>query len=127
MNEMKRANARLHQRADVDLYINKIVGNEPHLTRARDISVGGVYLQKILEPDFRNHTRIGLEMKLPGSDHVIWAVGSVIREADHSDAQGVGVTFVRIAESDRQLIREFVESAQQVEKKGATAKLAVVA
>ena len=100
---------RQNERADLDLlYVNKILGNEPHLARARDISPDGIFLYKLLEPK-TEHSRIGLEIMLPGSPDVIWAVGEVVRHEDHPMADGVGVKFVRIAESDRENIRRFVE------------------
>ena len=44
MTEGSKALTRKHRRASLDLYINKIVGDEPHLVRVKDISVGGLYL-----------------------------------------------------------------------------------
>jgi hypothetical protein len=35
--------ARLHDRADLDLYVNKIIGDEPHLARVKDISAGRLF------------------------------------------------------------------------------------
>jgi c-di-GMP-binding flagellar brake protein YcgR len=96
-------------RAPIDLYVNKIVGDEPHLMRTRDISAGGVYVYKLLEPDLGDCEHVGLEMKLPNTDDIIWAVGKVVREND-SDADGLAIRFVRIAESDRKLIEDYVAS-----------------
>ena len=100
---------RRHDRADLDLYVNKIIGDEPHLARVKDISVGGLFLYKLLEPELAEHGgRIGLELKLPTSEEVIWAVGEVVREEGNAFADGVAVRFVRIAETDRERIREYV-------------------
>lgn len=101
---------RRHDRADLDLYVNKIIGDEPHLARVKDISVGGVFLYKLLEPEAADGMRIGLELKLPTCDEIIWAVGEVVREEEASLADGVAVRFVRIAETDRERIREYVEA-----------------
>ena len=105
---------RRHERAILDLYINKIIGDEPHLARTRDISISGVYIYKLLEPDLSDGTRIGLELKLPNCDEVIWAVGEVVREEATPSADGVAVRFVRIAETDRELIREFVDARRHM-------------
>ncbi len=102
---------RRHRRADLSVYVNKIVGDEPHMARVRDISAGGVYLFKLLEPQRGEQQQIGLEIMLPGYDDVIWALGEVVREDTHERmdrADGVAVRFLRIAESDRALIREYI-------------------
>ena len=57
---------RRHERADVDVFVNKIIGDEPHMARARDISAGGLYMYRLLEPMVSGNTRIGLELMLPG-------------------------------------------------------------
>jgi hypothetical protein len=106
---------RREQRADLDLYINKIVGDEPHLARVRDISADGVYLYKLLEPGEMPSNRFGIELKLPNADHVIWAVGEIVREDNSELLDGVAVKFVRIAEHDRDIIRDFVSSNEDIE------------
>ncbi len=100
---------RRHRRTDLDIYVNKIVGDEPHMARVRDISESGLYLFKLLEPELDANGHIGLEIKLPECEEVIWAVGEVVREEART-VEGVAVRFVRIAESDRQLISDYVAS-----------------
>ncbi len=100
---------RKFERADLDLYVNKILGDEPHLVRVRDISAGGVYLYKLLEPELEG-AHVGIEMKLPNSDEIIWAVGQVVREVTEEGVLGQGVRFVRIAEADRRVIEDYVGS-----------------
>lgn len=104
---------RRHRRSDLNVYANKIVGDEPHMARVRDISAGGVYLYKLLEPQRPASSQIGLEISLPGQDDVIWALGEVVREDSTAGkkADGVAVRFLRIAESDRELIRDYVAGA----------------
>jgi hypothetical protein len=106
---------RQHERATLDLYVNKIIGDEPHLARVKDISVGGLYLYKLLEPELETG-QVGLELKLPDRDEVIWAIGEIVREESSTLADGVAVRFVRIAETDRELIREYVEARRHAEK-----------
>lgn len=104
---------RRHERTKLDLYVNKIVGDEPFLSRLRDISAGGVYLYKLLEP---NHglNEIGLEIQLPDSSEVIWAVGEIVRSDDARESEeGTAIRFKRIAETDRDTIRRYVERQRQ--------------
>jgi len=99
---------RQHRRADLDIYVNKIIGDEPHMVRVKDISESGLYLYKLLEPALETEGHVGLELKLPHTEEIIWAVGEVVREDNASLTDGVAIRFVRIAESDRQLISDFV-------------------
>lgn len=107
---MEKLAVRRHRRAKLDLYVNKIVGDEPHLARVRDISSSGLYLYKLLEPE-NLPDRVALELQLPedADDDVIWAVGEVVRESADPKGDGVGIRFVRIAESDRERIVRFVD------------------
>ena len=41
---------RREQRAPLDIFLNKIVGDEPFMCRARNISTGGIYLASLIEP-----------------------------------------------------------------------------
>ncbi|MBC7793175.1 MAG: PilZ domain-containing protein, partial [Clostridia bacterium] len=72
---------RQHRRADLDVYVNKIVGDEPHMVRVRDISESGMFLYRLLEPETDASGYVGLEIKLPETEDVIWAVGEVVRDA----------------------------------------------
>ena len=99
---------RRHARAPLDLYINKIVGDEPRLVRTRDISESGLYLFKLLEPELEGEF-VGLEMKLPNADDVIWAVGQIVREEKPED--GLAIRFVRMTAGDRKVIAEYIATA----------------
>ncbi len=103
---------RKHNRKNLDLYVNKIVGDEPHLAKVRDISASGIYLYKLLEPGQVQQQQVGLELKLPGHENVIWAVGQVVRDDARKDTDGVALRFIRIAETDRQAINDFVSARQ---------------
>lgn len=105
---------RQHRRADLDLYVNKIVGDEPHMVRVRDISESGMFLYRLLEPELDANGFVGLEIKLPETDDVIWAVGEVVRTAVRDASPGVAVRFVRIAEADRALIANYVADAMKL-------------
>ena len=103
-------------RVAVDFYLNKIIGNEPHLARARDISTEGIYIYKILEPQQSSPgDHIGLEFQLPGHDKTIWAVGEVVRDEPALTTRrkipedGVALKFTRLKDSDRRKIHHFVQ------------------
>ena len=103
------ASGRRFHRARLDLYLNRIIGDEPYLARARDISVGGIYLFKLIEPHMAPTDEVGLELKLPDSDEIIWATGQVVREEERHGTPGIALRFVRLAEQHRRLIHDYVE------------------
>jgi hypothetical protein len=108
--------SRRSPRADMNLlYVNKIIGDEPHLARARDISADGIFLFKLLEPDLDAEGRVGLEMMLPDGGEVIWAVAEVVRNEKAQLTDGVALRFVRIAETDRERIKRYVTDQAEVD------------
>ncbi|MFC1610804.1 PilZ domain-containing protein [Myxococcota bacterium] len=98
---------RQHDRADLDVYVTKIVDEVLDLARVRDISESGVYLYDLGKP-VAEQSHIGLELQLPDCEDVIWVAGNVVRE-DSDFGGGVAVHFTRMAHAHRELIREFVE------------------
>ena len=99
-------------RAQIDILLNKYVGGVPYTARARDISPGGVRLARLLEPEHAGR-RVGLQFQLHGSSEVIYAEGEVVREwVEAENAQADGVRFTLLTERHRQLIRRFVEDAE---------------
>jgi c-di-GMP-binding flagellar brake protein YcgR len=104
----RRQVGRQHQRAQTDFYINKIVGDEPHIARVRDISAGGMYLYRLLDPHSHPGEILGLEFVLPTTKEVIWAMGQVVRENSAPHADAVAIRFTRISEHHKELIRDFV-------------------
>lgn len=105
------------KRVRTDFYLNKIIDDQPHLARARDISTRGIYIYKILEPAIPPKTStVGLEFQLPDSEEVIWAIGEIVRDEPAITRKkdkwvnGVAIRFTRIDERDRRKIRRFVEA-----------------
>ena len=101
---------RQSQRAKLDLYINKFIADEPHLALARDISVSGIFLYKLLEPEVNAAGQFAIEVQLPDTEEIIWALAEPVRTELSGDVAGVGLKFVRISEHDRWLIRNYIAS-----------------
>ena len=100
---------RRHPRVGADIYINKIIDDHPYLVRARDISVSGMFVYRLIEPELDTPPgEFGFELRLPGSDDTIWAVGKIVREVDQENTEGCAIEFVRLGARDRQLIRAYV-------------------
>ena len=101
---------RVQTRKPLDVYMNKFLGEEPYMVRSADISPTGIYLSKLIEPDIPYGSTVSLEFKLPNSEEVIWARGTVMREGRRWGADGVGVWFTIIPQAYKRLIEEYVSS-----------------
>lgn len=122
MNDMH-ATTRQHRRARVDaFYINKIADDAAHLAQVRDISVGGMFVYKLLEPNSAAVDQFTVEMQLPGCKPLIWATVEVVRQERRGDSDGYAVKFARLAEADRALIESYV-AEQPMEATSPTQRL----
>jgi hypothetical protein len=100
------------KRLPVDLFVNKFIGDEPFACRTKDLSVEGIYLHKLIEPErYAEDELVGVEFALPGSDEVIWAAGRVVREQQQKGADGVAIHFVSMADRHKKLLVDFIENA----------------
>ncbi|MDF1563509.1 MAG: PilZ domain-containing protein [Deltaproteobacteria bacterium] len=98
---------RRQQRAPLDIFLNKIVGDEPFMCRTRNISIGGIYLRSLIEPALEGK-EVHLEFALPGSREVIWASGEIVREVGEDGREGSGIRFTAMPERYRTLIAAYV-------------------
>jgi hypothetical protein len=100
------------KRLPVDLFVNKFIGDEPFACRTKDLSVEGVYLHKLIEPErIADDDLVGVEFALPGTDEVIWAAGRVVREQQQTGKEGVAIRFVSMADRHRKLLVDFIDNA----------------
>ncbi len=102
-------NERHGDRAPLDVYVNKVIDGVPHLARTRNISRGGLFLHRLLEPAAPDGARIAVEIVLPGHDDVLWVDAEVVRD----DRGGAGLRFVDLAPRDAAVIDAYVSSARE--------------
>lgn len=95
-------------RVPLSIYLNKFVGSSVFMCRAANISEGGIFLARLIEPE---HTKsdVSLEFALPGDDEVIWAHGSVVRKGTHRTCEATGVRFTVIPDQYRRRIADYVQ------------------
>lgn len=98
-------NRRTHNRAKVDLLVNRFVGGQPYVCRVTDISATGMRLQPLLEPRTA-HRFMGLQLQLPGSDAIVTASAEVVNGPGAHDE--LGVRFTKIAADSERAIHRFV-------------------
>lgn len=96
-------------RAALDIYANRVLGDEAFLCRTRDISLTCMRLRRVLEPA-RPQKEMSLEFQLPGHNEVIWAKGEVIREPGED---AMVVRFTSLTEHHRKLIDGYVRQSRR--------------
>jgi hypothetical protein len=101
---------RIEDRRKLDIYMNKLIGDEPYMVRTSNISVNGLYLNNLIEPDLDEGTNVSLEFRLPNSDEIIWARGTIMRDAQRWGTKGIGIWFTILPKYFRTLIEEYVYS-----------------
>lgn len=106
---MRPSEHRKSPRAPLDVYLNKVVGEDLFMCRATDISAEGIYLSSLIEPDW-DGSRVALEFALPGSQEVIWAGGEVVRDGLRGQAEGAGIRFTALPDRYRRLIEDYVHT-----------------
>ena len=117
-------------RVPLDVYLNKIVRDEVYMVRAKDISVDGIWLTSLIEPEMAGE-KVHLEFTLPDCDEVIWAAGEIVRRSRLGEPDGWGIRFTAMPSSSRELIALYVaanlewedalEEAEIVEEESAIA------
>jgi hypothetical protein len=101
------SNKRRNNRAPLDVYLNKFLAGVPYMARAADISVEGLSLAHLIEPDHAGR-RVGLQFQLPGSEEVIYAEGEVVREWLEAGAEGSGIRFTLLTERHKKMIASYI-------------------
>ena len=107
---------RRQQRAPLDIFLNKIVGDEPFMCRSRDISTGGIYLSSLIEPELEGR-EVHLEFALPGSREVIWASGEIVRDIGDDGREGSGIRFTAMPDRYRTMIAAYVSRRRRRRRK----------
>lgn len=99
-------------RAPLNVYLNKFVGNSPFMCRAANISEEGILLSRLIEPNNLAGQAVSLEFALPGDEEVMWAHGTVVREASHRNADAAAIKFTVIPEKYRRRIAAYVQGRE---------------
>jgi hypothetical protein len=96
---------RLDLRTRCDMLLNKYVDGVPHVCRATNISRGGLFLHRLLEPTMHERM-VGLQFQLPGQERIITAAGKIVYE--HPWMRATGVRFTNLSDDHRALIERYI-------------------
>ena len=92
-------------RVDCDLILNKMECGRMNVCLAKNISLGGVRLQRVLEPQKDREAVVRLEMELPGDCAPIQVTGTKIYDRD----EFVGIKFTNMTREHRSRLVAWME------------------
>ncbi len=92
-------------RVDCDLILNKMECGRMNVCLAKNISLGGVRLQRVLEPQKDRDAFVRLEMELPGDVHPIQVIGTKVYDRD----EFVGVKFTNMTREHHSRLAAWME------------------
>lgn len=95
------------------LSMNEYVKDEPCQALARDVSEGGLALQRRVGPSGHPVELVTLEIELPGTNETIWAAAEPRFDAFQRTLQVSGLRFVSMARKHERLIRDYVRERRE--------------
>lgn len=105
-------------RARTSVFINRYVGESPIMSRVIDVSVGGVRLQRLIEPSYKEET-VQLEMLLPGERRPLWLKARVVRHELVESGEVTALRFVELSDRARRVLEHYVERTHGVSRSAA--------
>jgi hypothetical protein len=104
---------RLTPRLRLALTMNQYVKDDPCPALARDVSEGGLALQRRVDPNQSQVELVNLEIQLPGTNETIWAAAEPRFDALHRSLQVSGLRFVSMARKHERLIRDYLRERRE--------------
>ncbi len=90
-------------RVDCDILMNKVEQGHTNICRGLDLSLGGMRLERMLEPHTDRAANVQLQFELPGDEEPIWVGATKVYEDDAV----VGVKFTNISHGHFMRLRQW--------------------
>lgn len=104
-------NQRRTNRVPCDIILNKVQDGHTHIARATNISLGGIRIQRLLEPlKSDGNARLRLQLKLPDTEEPIWVGARKVYEDDDF----VGLRFTHISHQHFVRLRQWIQSCEEL-------------
>ena len=100
---------RVSRRVPMDVLLNHRFEGMPYLVRSRDLSMTGIFVERVLSPHFRHGSQVVLEFALPGEDKPIWADAQIMR----SEGEGLGLRFVNLSPRASSKIESYINETAE--------------
>jgi hypothetical protein len=108
------AETRRTQRISCDIILNKVEGGHTHICRADNISIGGMRIQKLLEPLKHPEKIVRLQFELPGESEVLWVHARKVYE----DGEFIGLSFTNLSQKNFTRLRQWLRNAANTDTSG---------
>ncbi len=101
------SNNRRAPRVNCDIILNKVQDGHMHICRADNISLGGMRVQRLLEPLSGASDRVRLQFELPGDGQPIWVGAKRVYE----DSDYFGFSFTHMSHQHFVRLRQWIQEA----------------
>jgi c-di-GMP-binding flagellar brake protein YcgR len=108
-------NRRRAQRSPIGFYVDQYVEDEAFRCFTSNLSVGGVYMERVASSLHRRRNIVQMEMTLPGCNESIWTSGNVIYDRVGGLFHGTAVRFLAMAGKHERLLHDFLFEQRRVE------------
>ncbi len=106
---------REYLRAEISVFVNEDVKTGVQLTKAVDISEGGVRYIKPSADFCRESNEVYLEFSLPDDDHTVKALGKVVGDDLNLHTHATSVVFTALSTDNADRIRRYVIRRKRAE------------
>lgn len=101
-------------RVTCDIILNKVESGHMHICRASNISIGGMRIQKLLEPLLGSEDVVRLQFELPGEPDALWVHARKV----YDDGEFIGLSFTNLSQKNFSRLRQWLRSAANSDTSG---------
>jgi hypothetical protein len=109
-------NRRSSQRHPVGFYVEQIIDDAPHRCFTSNLSLVGLYMERLAEPLERSTAIVQLEIPLPNTSDALWAKAEVVYDRFDSLFHGTAVRFMAMARQHERWLREWLRDSEHGER-----------
>jgi len=103
---------RRDHRLPVEIFLTQYINDRPYRSLATNISMNGIFLNRLIEPvEYRNNL-VQLELSLPGANDTLWIAGEVIYHNFDPFFHQTGIKFKEFSSYDKRLLNEWIRFAR---------------
>jgi hypothetical protein len=109
-------NRRTSHRHPVGFYVEQLIDDSPHRCFTSNLSLVGLYMERLAAPLQRSSGVVQLEIPLPNTSDALWAKAEVVYDRFDSLFHGTAVRFTAMARTHERLLREWLRDSEHAER-----------
>jgi hypothetical protein len=109
-------NRRRSQRHPVGFYVEQIIDDAAHRCFTSNLSLVGLYMERLAEPLERSTAVVQIEIPLPNTSDALWAKAEVVYDRFDSLFHGTAVRFTAMARQHERWLREWLRDSEHRER-----------